>query len=122
MAKREKPPPMELELKRRLDEQDKGMEVLNKTMQQVLELLKGSSMMNTPGVIKTFQDFIVRMDDFEKKMDYFERWWDLQKLKKRTYSMRTANLLTRGSSMVGIIATIAAVIYTIIQIAEHLKK
>lgn len=120
MAKKEKP--MEVELKQRLDDQDEKTEILQKTTLQVLDLLKGSSMMNTPGIIKSFQDFTTRMDKFEEKMDYFERWWDLQKLKKGTFTFKTANLLTRGSSLVGIIATLAAVVYTILQIIEWLKK
>jgi hypothetical protein len=122
MAKRQKPAPMEVELKKRLDEQDHTMEVLNKTMNQVLDLLKGSEMMSTPGLIKTFKDFEVRMADFKEKMDYFERWWDLQKMKKGTFTFKTANLLTRGLSIIGGAGALAAMVYTIIKIFQEVKQ
>lgn len=122
MAKRIKPPPMELELKKRLDEQDGHMDILKKTMQQVLDLLKGSEMMNNPGLIKSFKDFEVRMDEFKQKMDYFERWWDLQKMKKGTFTFKTANLLTRGLSLIGGVATLVAIVYTITQLIDWYKK
>jgi hypothetical protein len=122
MAKRIKPIPMEVELKKRLDEQDRTMEVLNRTMQQVLDLLKGSSVMNTPGLIKTFQDFEVKLEDHKKSIAYFERWWELQKMKKGTFTFRTANLLTRSLSIIGGIAATAGIIYTVIQIVEHIKN
>jgi hypothetical protein len=113
---------MEVELKKRLDEQDRTMEVLNRTMQQVLDLLKGSSVMNTPGLIKTFQDFEVKLEDHKKSIAYFERWWELQKMKKGTFTFRTANLLTRSLSIIGGIAATAGIIYTVIQIVEHIKN
>jgi hypothetical protein len=122
MAKRIKPIPMEVELKKRLDEQDKTMEVLNRTMQQVLDLLKGSSNMNTPGLIKTFKEFEVTVEEAKKRMDYFERWWELQKMKKGTFTFRTANLLTRGLSIIGGVAAMSGIVYTVVQIVEHLQK
>jgi hypothetical protein len=122
MAKRVKPIPMEVELKKRLDDQDRTMDVLNRTMNQVLDLLKGSSVMNTPGLIKTFQDFEEKLEDHKKSIAYFERWWEIQKMKKGTFTFRTANLLTRSLAIIGGALSLSGIIYTIIQIVEHLQK
>lgn len=122
MAKIVKPPPMEADLKQRLDILGNENRILQKSMDQILELLKGSSVMNTPGLIKTFQEFEVKLEEASKKMDYFERWWEIQKQKKGTFTIRTANLLTRGLAIIGGLGALAGVVYTIIQIVEHLKN
>lgn len=113
---------MDLELKQRLDTLGNENRILQKSMDQIHELLKGSSIMNTPGLIKTFQNFEVKVDEAGKKMDYFERWWELQKLKKGTFTFNTANLLTRVMVIIGGVGTVVAIVYTIIQIVQTLKK
>ena len=113
---------MEADLKQRLDILGNENRILQKSMDQILELLKGSSVMNTPGLIKTFQEFEVKLEEASKKMDYFERWWEIQKQKKGTFTIRTANLLTRGLAIIGGLGALAGVVYTIIQIVEHLKN
>lgn len=122
LIKRINPPPMDLELKQRLDTLGNENRILQKSMDQIHELLKGSSIMNTPGLIKTFQNFEVKVDEAGKKMDYFERWWELQKLKKGTFTFNTANLLTRVMVIIGGVGTVVAIVYTIIQIVQTLKK
>lgn len=123
MAKRLKPqPPMEVELKQKLETLGNENRILQKSMDQILDLLKGSSVMNTPGLIKSFQNFEVKIEEFSTKMDYFERWWDLQKLKKGTFTFNTANLLTRGMAIIGGVGTLTAIIYTIIQIIKSIKQ
>lgn len=123
MAKRPiKSEPMETELKQRLDTLGNENRILQKSMDQILELLKGSTVMNTPGLIKTFQNFETKLENFGMKMDYFERWWELKKLKKGTFTFNTANLLTRGMALIGGVGTLAAIVYTIIQIIQELKK
>lgn len=123
MAKRPiKSEPMETELKQRLDTLGNENRILQKSMDQILELLKGSTVMNTPGLIKTFQSFETKLENFGLKMDYFERWWELKKLKKGTFTFNTANLLTRGMALIGGVGTLAAIVYTIIQIVQELKK
>jgi hypothetical protein len=122
MGKRIKPPTMEVELKQRLDTLGNENRILQKSMDQILDLLKGSSIMNTPGLIKTFQQFEIKLEETSKKMDYFERWWELQKQKKGTFTIRTANLLTKGLAIIGGLGAAAGVVYTIIQIIEHLRK
>lgn len=122
MAKRIKPEPMDVELKEQLTELGNENRILQKSMDQIHELLKGSSIMNTPGLIKTFQNFDIKLEQFSTKMDYFERWWEIQKLKKGTFTFNTANLLTRGMALIGGFGTLAAIVYTIIQIVQELKK
>lgn len=123
MAKRPiKSEPMETELKQRLDTLGNENRILQKSMDEILQLLKGSTVMNTPGLIKTFQSFETKLENFGLKMDYFERWWELKKLKKGTFTLNTANLLTRGMALIGGVGTLAAIVYTIIQIVQELKK
>lgn len=113
---------MDVELREQLNKLGNENRILQKSMDQIHELLKGSSVMNTPGLIKTFQNFETKLENFGMKMDYFERWWELKKLKKGTFTFNTANLLTRGMALIGGVGTLAAIVYTIIQIVEHLKK
>lgn len=113
---------MEVELKQKLETLGNENRILQKSMDQILDLLKGSSVMNTPGLIKSFQNFEVKIEEFSTKMDYFERWWDLQKLKKGTFTFNTANLLTRGMAIIGGVGTLTAIIYTIIQIIKSIKQ
>lgn len=122
MAKRVKPLSMEAELKQKLDTLGNENRILQKSMDQILELLKGSSIMGTPGLIKTFQQFEVKLEETSKKMDYFERWWEIQKQKKGTFTIRTANLLTRGLAIIGGAGAAAGVVYTVIQIIQELQK
>ena len=122
MAKIVKPPPMEAELKQRLDILGNENRILQKSMDQILDLLKGSSVMNTPGLIKTFHEFEIKLEEATKKMDYFERWWEIQKQKKGTFTIRTANLLTRGLAFIGGLGALVGIIYTVVQIFEHLNK
>lgn len=123
MAKRLKPAePMDLELKKQLETLGNENRILQKSMDQIHELLKGSAVMNTPGLIKTFQNFETKLENFGMKMDYFERWWELKKLKKGTFTFNTANLLVRIMTFIGGIGTLVAIVYTIIQIVEKVKK
>lgn len=123
MAKRNiKSEPMDLELKQKLETLGNENRILQKSLDEIHALLKGSSILNTPGIIKTFQNFEAKLESFSMKMDYFERWWELKKLKKGTFTFNTANLLTRGMALIGGVGTLAAIVYTIIQIIQELKK
>lgn len=113
---------MEAELKRRLDEQDGEIKLLRKTMKEILDLLKGSSIMNTPGIIKNFQEFETKLQEAVSQMEHIERWRQMQIAKKGTFTFKTANLFTRGLSFIGGVATLVAIAYSIIQIIDWFKK
>ena len=116
MAKRTKP--MEIELKRRLDEQDADIKLLHKTMREILDLLKGSSIMNSPGIIKNFQEFEIKLEQALSQMDHIERWRQIQIAKRGTFTFKTANMFTRGLSIIGGLATLVAIAYSITQIID----
>jgi hypothetical protein len=133
MARKVKPTSMEVELRQRLDSQDKELEafkkeiqgdmrILNKTMNEILDLLKGSSIMNTPGIIKSFREFEGKLDDTISKMEHWERWRQNQIAKKGTFTFRTATLFTQTLAVIGGIATLSSVVYGILQIIELIKK
>jgi hypothetical protein len=133
MARRAKPLPMELELKQRLDNQDSKLETfknsmqgdmnhLNKAMDEILGLLKGSSIMNYPGIIKSFQLFEEKMETTIAQMEHWERWRQNQIAKKGTFTFRTATLFTKTLAVIGGIATLSSVIYGILEIIEVIKR
>lgn len=122
MGKQIKQPPMDLELKQKLETLGNENRILQKSLDEIHALLKGSSVLNTPGLIKTFQTFEIKLDEASKKMDYFERWWEIQKQKKGTFTIRTANLLTRALAIIGGAGAAAGVVYTVIQIVQELQK
>jgi hypothetical protein len=133
MAKSIKHTAMEPELRQRLDAQDQEIEtfkreiqgdmrILNKTMNEILDLLKGSSIMNTPGIIKSFRDFEGKLDETISKMEHWERWRQNQIAKKGTFTFRTATLFTQSLAVIGGVATLSAIVYTILQIIDLVKK
>jgi hypothetical protein len=109
-------------LKQRLDSQDEDIKLLHKTMREILDLLKGSSIMNTPGIIKNFQEFETKLETALAQMDHIERWRQIQISKAGTFTFKTANLFTRGLSVIGGLATLAAIGYTITQLIDWFKK
>lgn len=133
MERKKKPPRMEQELRLRLDAQDKTLkdrldaqdrnhENLMDSIEKVFELLKGSTIMNYPGIIKQFQDMEDKMEKLLSQIAHWERWRQNQIAKKGTFTFKTANLLTRGLSVIGGVATIVAIIYTITQIIDWYSK
>lgn len=109
-------------LKDRLDAQDRNHENLMDSIEKVFELLKGSTIMNYPGIIKQFQDMEDKMETLLNQIAHWERWRQNQIAKKGTFTFKTANLLTRGLSIIGGVATIVAIIYTITQIIDWYSK
>jgi hypothetical protein len=122
MAKRIKPPPMELELKQRLDTLGNENRILQKSMDQILELLKGSSLLNSNGIIHDFKLFEDKMEIVLKQIEHWERWRQMQIAKKGTFTFKTADLLTKSLSIIGAVATIVAIVYTVIQIVDWFHK
>jgi hypothetical protein len=122
MAKRTKPRLMDTQLEKRLDDQDEQIQILLKHVFQAMELIKGSELLNYPGIIKTLETIHEQLDKIDNTVQHMERWRQVQIAKKGTFTFRTANLFTQTLSVIGGVATVVAVIYTVIQIIEHLNK
>lgn len=122
MAKRIDPEPMEVELRQRLDTLANENRSLQKSMDQIHELLKGSSVLNYKGVIRTFEELQIKMEKVIAQMDHWERWRQVQIAKKGTFTFKTANLFTKGLTILGGLSLAAGTIYTIIQIVGLLTN
>ena len=109
---------MEAELKQRLDTLGNENRILQKSMDQIHDLLKGSSILNSKGIIKNFEEFEQKMEKVLSQMEHWERWRQMQIAKKGTFTFKTADLLTKGLSIIGAIATIVAVLYTVTQLVD----
>lgn len=109
---------MELELKQRLDVLGNENRILQKSMDQILELLKGSTLMNSKGIIEDFRTFETKMGEVVKQVEHWERWRQMQIAKKGTFTFRTADLFTKGLSIFGAASLIVTIIFTGIQIYD----
>lgn len=122
MATRVKPKPMELELKQRLDVLDNENRTLQKSLDQIHELLKGSAVLNYKGIIKTFEELEGKMSIIMNQMDHWERWRQVQIAKKGTFTFKTASLLTKGLAILGGVSVLVGIILGIIQVVELITK
>src|SRR5687767_14630447 len=122
MAKRIKSAPMELELRHRLDELGTENKLLQKSMDQIHELLKGSTILNYKGVIKEFEEIQAIQAKLLEQMAHWERWRQNQIAKKGTFTFRTASVFTQTLAVIGGIATVVAIIYTVTQIIDWVHK
>jgi phosphoribosylformylglycinamidine (FGAM) synthase-like amidotransferase family enzyme len=122
MAKRTKSAPMDLELKQRLDQLGSENKILQKSMDEINEWLKGSTLLNYEGVIKAFEKIQIKQGTLLEQMAHWERWRQNQIAKKGTFTFRTADLFTKMLAVIGGIATVVAIIYTITQIIDWVHK
>jgi hypothetical protein len=122
MAKGQKPKLMDPALEKRLDDQDAQIQTVLKHVFQAMDLIKGSSVLNYPGIIDQLKKITEQLNKIDAMVQHMERWRQIQIAKKGTFTFRTANLFTQTLSVIGGAATVVAIIYTIIQIVEHIQK
>lgn len=122
MAKIEKPKPMDEALKKRLDDQDKQIDILLDQTHQVMQLLKGSELLNYPGLINVLKETNRHLNEIDKTVQHMERWRQVQIAKKGTFTFKTADILTKCLTVFGAISLLAGTIYTIIQIIDLVSK
>lgn len=112
---------MDAALEKRLDDQDHQIEILLKQTLQVMELLKGSELLNYPGVINTLKTITEHVGRIDSMVQHMERWRQVQIAKKGTFTFKTASLVTKGMAILGGISLVAGIIYTFLQIFEKIK-
>lgn len=127
MAKRK--PTMDAELKLRLDTLQgefktvtSEFKIINENMTEINKLLKGSAVLNYKGVIEHFKDIQSKQENVVSQMEHWERWRQMQIAKKGTFTFKTADLLTKGLSIIGAVATTVAVVFTVLQIVDWFES
>lgn len=120
---------MDLELKTRLDTLQSDFKlvtgeftIIKENMIEINKLLKGSAVLNYKGVIEHFKDIQTKQDTVVGQMEHWERWRQMQIAKKGTFTFRTADLLTKGLSIIGAVATIVAIVFTVLQISDWVES
>lgn len=113
---------MDAALKKRLDDQDEQIQIILKHVFQAMDLIKGSAVLNYPGIIDNLKTITEQLNKIDSMVAHMERWRQIQIAKKGTFTFKTASLLTQGLALIGGIATLAGIVFTVTHIIDWLNK
>lgn len=102
-----------------LKEQNHKMDILDRSMKEILGLLKGSAIMDSKGLIAGMKEMKDSMGVILTDLQHLQRWKKLMQDSKGTLTIRLSVLFTRALAIIGGLGTIVAIALGLKELMER---
>lgn len=102
-----------------LKEQNHKMDILDRSMKEILGLLKGSAIMDSKGLISNMKDLKDSVGTMVSDIAHLQRWKKMMQDSKGTLTIRLSVLFTRALAIIGGLGTIVAIALGLKELMER---